>query len=279
MSKGRLSLVAAVLVVAAVVALGGWHHSDKGLPMTSARDGVTADELARAGDARVFFGHQSVGMNLLDAVPGVYRAHGLTAPPVTEGTPAPGGSGGVFVHRFIGRNEDPMSKIKDFDATVRAGLGHQVDVAMMKFCYIDITTSTDVDALFAVYRGTLDALQRDFPGVTFLAVTVPLTTEQGLLAQAKNWIRRSDRMSPAENVVRERLNTLIRQHYSGKHLFDLAALESTAPDGSRVTGTSGGQPYAALYDGYSSDGGHLDVTGAQVVATGWLRAVAAVSAR
>jgi hypothetical protein len=237
---------------------------------------VTADELVRAGRARVFFGHQSVGSDVLAAVPAVYRAHDLAAPAVTDAAAAPGGPGGVVVHRFIGRNEDPMSKIRDFDAAVRGGLGEQVEVAMMKFCYVDITTATDVDGLFTAYRDTITALRRDYPRVAFVAVTVPLTTDQGLLARARNWIRRSDRMSRAENAVRERFNGLIRQH-AGEHLFDLAALESTAPDGSRVTGTAGGRPYAALYEGYSSDGGHLGVTGARLAATAWLRAVAAAA--
>ena len=43
----------------------------------------------------------------------------------------------------------------------------------MKFCSLDITSSTDVDAIFARYRDTMAALERDFPDVTFIHVTVP----------------------------------------------------------------------------------------------------------
>ena len=61
---------------------------------------------------------------------------------------------------------------------MRSGLGQHVDVAMMKLCYVDINSGTDVDALFATYRTTMAALQREVPGVTFIHVTVPLTTER-----------------------------------------------------------------------------------------------------
>ena len=94
--------------------------------------------------------------------------------------------GGFIGHAFIGENEKPLLKIEDFDAKMRSGIGEQVDVAMMKLCYVDITSDTDVDALFATYRETIAALERDFPKVTFVHVTVPLMTEQGLLSKLKS---------------------------------------------------------------------------------------------
>ncbi len=57
---------------------------------------------------------------------------------------------------------------------------------MMKLCYVDIAADTDVDALFAAYRETIATLERDFPKVTFVHVTVPLMTEPGLLSKLKS---------------------------------------------------------------------------------------------
>ncbi len=145
---------------------------------------------------------------------------------------------------------------------MRGGMGRQVDVALMKFCYVDITTGTDVDALFARNRDTMGALERDFPNVTFIHVTVPLTTVSG---------------GQAENVARERLNALIRGEYAGRHLFDLAAIESTKPDGTRVSGRYDNQGYFALYDGYASDVGHLNAVGSKIAATAFLDAIAQAS--
>jgi hypothetical protein len=230
---------------------------------TSGTTEVTASELAKVARTRVFFGHQSVGMNILEGVPGVFSASGVAAPPVKEGEAAPGAAGGFVTHAFIGENEKPLLKIDDFNAKLRAGVGTQVDVAMMKFCYVDVYANRDVDALFARYRDTMAGLERDFPNVTFIKVTVPLTT-LGSGGQA-------------DNATRERLNALIRREYTGRHLFDLAAVESTAPDGTRAASPFEGQESFALFDGYAADEGHLNATGARRAASAWLKAIAEAS--
>jgi hypothetical protein len=245
----------------------------------SVASGITTDDLAKVSRTKVFFGHQSVGMNVLDGVPGVYRARAMAAPAIEQGDVGPGTSAGFIGHAFIGENEKPLLKIQDFDGKLRGGIGQYADVAMMKFCYVDITSNTDVSALFATYRETVAGLTRDFPEVTFIHVTVPLMTGQGQMSKLKSLLTGSNRWGPAENVARERLNALMRREYAGGHLFDLAAVESTAPDGSRATGTHQGQPYYRLYDGYAADSGHLNADGAQVAATAWLQAIAQASAR
>jgi hypothetical protein len=202
--------------------------------------------LTDAGQTRVFFGHQSVGANVLDGVRGLYASGGVSAPPISNGVPADT-AGGFIAHRYIGQNGDPASKIAAFDSAIRGGIGNQVDVALMKLCYVDISANTDVNALFATYRNTLSALQRDYPGVAFLHTTVPLTTD-----------------NPANNANREKLNSMIRSTYGGQ-LFDLAAAESTKPDGTRVSG---------LYTGYASDSGHLNPAGASAAGSAFLTAIA-----
>jgi hypothetical protein len=221
---------------------------------------ATAGALETDARTRVFFGHQSVGMNVLSGVPHVFSAHGVAAPPIEEGTARPGPAGGFVVHAFIGKNEEPVSKIEDFDAKLRSGLGGQVNVAMMKFCYVDITHSTNVSSVFTRYRDTLRALERDFPKVKFIAVTVPLTTMRG--------------GSEADNAAREQFNALLRGEYSGRRLFDLALVESTDPSGARVSGTYQSKQFFALYDGYAADEGHLNSKGSERVASAWLAAVA-----
>lgn len=225
---------------------------------------VSADEVAAGARARVFFGHQSVGGNVLSGLPRVFTAHNVPAPPVEEGTAHQGHAGGFVAHAFVGENEKPVSKIRDFDARLRSGLGGQVNVAMMKFCYVDVTRDTDVNALFTQYRDTLRALERDFPNVRFVAVTVPLTTARS--------------GSEADNVNREQLNALIRGEYSGRRLFDLALVESTAPDGARVSGTYQGKQFFALHEGYAADEGHLNSTGSERAASAWLHTVAQAAA-
>ncbi len=250
----RRPVAAVVAVVALVVALTAVQGN-----VASA---IATADLTAVAHTRVFFGHQSVGMNVLGAVPGVYADNGVSAPLIEQGRTEPGPNGGFIAHQFIGENGKPLLKLEDFDRTMRGGMGRQVDVALMKFCYVDMTTSTDVDALFARYRDTMGALERDFPNATFIHVTMPLTTEPG---------------AQAENVARERLNALIRGEYAGRHLFDLAAIESTKPDGTRVSGRYDNQGYFALYDGYASDMGHLNAVGSKIAAAAFLEAIAQAS--
>jgi hypothetical protein len=240
---------------------------------------ISVAELEKAARTRVFFGHQSVGMNILDGVAPVFSAHGVQAPPIEQRRTATDAAGGFVAHALIGQNTDPLQKVQDFDAVIRGGMGEQVDVAVMKFCYIDITPDTDVEALFATYRDTITGLEKDYPRVTFIKATVPLTTEPGTLGRIKQRLSGNTGYGRAANATRERLNELIRREYPADHLFDLAAVESSTPQGARVSGRHQGQPYFALYSGYASDSGHLGPDGSQRAATAWLAAVARASSR
>jgi hypothetical protein len=282
--------VAAVFAVVAVVALvltlavvmADRLNKEMSMPIQgNAAAAITTEELIAVAHTRVFFGHQSVGMNMLDAVPGIYADHGVSAPPIEQGRAEAAPNSGFIAHQFIGENTKPLLKIDDFDRTMRDGMGRRVDVALMKFCSLDITSSTDVDAVFAKYRDTMAALERDFPDVTFIHATVPLATEPNLLSELKTLVKkvigRMDAGGHADNVARERLNALIRREYGGRHLFDVAAIESTKPDGTRVSGRYDNQLYFALYDGYASDRVHLNAVGSQVAATAFLEAIVQAS--
>ncbi len=239
---------------------------------------ITTDQLATVDRTRVFFGHQSVGENILDGVPTVYEQAGMTGPPIEMGGTEPGPQGGFITHDFIGENEHPLLKIQDFDKTLRSGLGNKVDVAMMKLCFLDINTKTDVSALFEQYRDTISALERDFPDLRFVHMTVPLLTDSTIKNRIKIKLGGSDRYGQGENVMRERYNQLVRNEY-GDRVFDIAAIESTAPDGTRNQLQYNGQPYHALYPGYASDIGHLNSAGSTLVATAFLQAIASASPR
>jgi hypothetical protein len=258
--------VALVLAVAVVMAVVMADHRSKEKPISmqgNVASAITTD-LTAVARTRVFYGHQSVGRNVLDAVPGVYAEHGVSAPPIEQGDNQPGPKGGFIADQLIGENGKPLLKLEDFDRTMRGGMGRQVDVALMN---IDGKHGMDVDALFARYRNTMGALERDFPNVTFIHVTVPLFTD------ALEWEK-------ADDVAVERLNALIRGEYGGHHLFDLAAIESTKPDGTRVSGSYDNHGYFALYDEYQSGDGfgiHLNGGASMMAATAFLDAIAQAS--
>ncbi len=274
-------ILVAVVVVAALGVVGFmaytllWKETapvQTGTPPGS----ITAQDLEAAAGARVFFGHQSVGANMISGIPPVYAEQGLTPPEIVDSAEAIDGEA-FFENAPIGENGDPAGKLAAFQQVLKGGVGDSVDVAFMKFCYVDITAATDVQALFDEYRTTMASLEQAFPDVTFLYVTTPIMTDQtGTKARVKAFLGRGDGSGPADNAARERFNALMRQEYAGTgRLIDLAAAESTAPDGRRVTGSFEGQTYYALYPGYASDPGHLNDVGSQVAAAEMLKVIAA----
>lgn len=272
MRKKLMIVAAAAAAVALVAAFAYVRANPRGESYMSPT--VNETDLASLAESTVFFAHQSVGANVLDGIPSVYADHGVSAPTITETTGAAADGPGLL-HVQIGTNGDPLGKIEAFDSMIRSGLGDTIDVAVLKLCYVDIHEGADVEAIFAAYRDTLAALQRDYPDVAFIASTVPVTVKRGPLASLKALLGKADRYGPEHNTVRQELNSLLRDEYSASgRLFDVAALESTTAGGDRVTGRHDGRVYYSLNEAYASDRGHLNSVGAAAVATGFLAVVA-----
>lgn len=228
-----------------------------------AADPVLHASLQRVAHERVFFGHQSVGAQILQGV------KELSA---QEGVP-------VFIQdRFVPENGDPLRKLESFKAFV--GTGSQYDVALVKFCYVDINANTDAAALFDQYRRTINELRARNPRTVFVHATLPLTTVQ---TGPRAWVKRLIGRSPygtVENVRRDEYNRLLRATYAGREpIFDLARIESTAPDGTLVTVTWNGLTAPALSPAYTEDGGHLNARGRLLAAREFLTVLAQASSQ
>ena len=209
---------------------------------------------------RVFFGHQSVGVNLLDGVRAL-AAREQVAIRVVEVPPAPAIEPGSIGHAFVGRNTDPESKLRDFERALASGAAAGVELAMVKLCFVDVTADADVARLFSEYQASMARVHAASPRTTIVHVTVPLTTVQGGL---KGWVKRLLGRAPSgflENVHREEFNALLRAAYQGREpLFDLARVESTR-DGRAETVEWGGRVVPALLAELTDDGGHLNHEG------------------
>ncbi len=230
-----------------------------------------ADDIIRqVASRRIFFGHQSVGANILDGVNDVSGGQLR----IREGRSSALLASPGFLHARLGQNEAPASKVADFEAALDA-LGGAVDIAFFKFCYIDFTAQTDVEQLFEGYLATLKRLEAKYPKVTFVHVTVPLTVvPQGPAAWLKTAVTRRPPWGANENLARHRFNMLLRTRLAGKPLFDLAALESSRDDGSTQTYAHQGQTVPALISDYSDDGQHLNSVGQRRVAEALLTLLA-----
>jgi len=263
---GRLGIGLLLFATATLIGACGGGAVQEGAVLRSSLGEVPDSTWAGLGAKRIFFGHQSVGANIMAGVADLVAAEprlGLRV--VTDAAALD--SGGAFLHGPVGSNGDPGGKTDDFAARIEGPLAGRLDVAFHKYCYVDVTAATDVPAVFEHYRQTMARLAAAHPGVVFVHVTTPLVTVPGGAAVS---LKRMLGRTPgrfADNLARERFNQLMRRTYAGREpLFDLAAIESTRPDGSRETFAAGGHRAYALVPAYASDGSHLNEVGRRRVA-------------
>jgi hypothetical protein len=211
---------------------------------------------ARVGQARILFAHQSVGANILDGMRDLENESGASIP--IAAFEASRQWAGIASAR-VGRNGDPRSKTAAFAAAVAQS---SPSIALHKYCYVDLHRDGDAAGLFDFYRAQVTALAQASPATTVLHVTMPLmTADEGVTSAIKRWLGRS-RDRAADNAVREKFNSLMRAAFPADAILDLAALESSV------------EPRALRAD-FTTDGGHLNDLGRQVVAAAFLEFLSA----
>lgn len=225
-----------------------------------APDATLHAELEHIAQRRIFFGHQSVGVNLLDGVRQLSENAAVSVR-IVETPEAGNVPAATFGHAFLFKNGEPLLKLQSFEQAFGQHPAN-IDIALLKFCYVDINADTDVKALFACYQAVIGRLRVGNPGTTFVHVTVPLTKiGRGTSAPLRRLLGRAPE-GAIENVRREDYNVLLRQTYQGREpIFDLARVESTTPDGRAVTVEWNGRVAPAMVPAYTDDGGHLNLAG------------------
>lgn len=209
--------------------------------------------------AKIYFGHMSVGFNILSGVEMLREENSkLEKLNIVETDDGAAMTASGLYHSRIGKNGFPYVKTDNFkEILMKDSTGNHIDVALFKFCYVDFNKETDVDKLFDYYTETMESLQNTYPDLKIVPVTVPLLVHSwGLKGFIKNIIRKD-----MANIRRNEFNQRLREVYKDRPVYDLAAVESTYPDGSRETFTTDGKEYFALIKGYTYDGGHLNEPG------------------
>lgn len=234
-------------------------------------------QLQRVAGMRIYWGHQSVGANVLDGLKLVADKSGVPVH-IVESTSAQAVPPASFGHTFVAENRNPLGKLQAFD-TAMGVQPSGVDIAMVKFCYVDFEANTDVKALFARYQDTVKRVQARNPQLKIVHITTPLTTVQtGPKAFLKSLLG-TPPYGALENQRREEYNALLRQAYEGKEpFFDLARLEYTAPDGTASTYAWKGTAIPVLTAAYTEDGGHLNTQGQMLAARQFVGVLAAAAA-
>jgi hypothetical protein len=252
-----------------------------GVPAPAGAGNVDAKlrgNLERLAQMRVFFGHQSVGANILDGVRQLALETGI-AVRIAEVNNADGIAPGTFGHAWIGENGKPALKLNAFEAAVDSQSG-DLDVALVKLCYLDIAADTDVKALFERYRATIARLKTKHPHTIFVHVTAPLTyVQSGVKAYIKRLLGRAP-YGAAENVRRAEYNALVRETYGGREpIYDLARIESTAPDGTVIAAEWMGHSVPELAPEFTDDGHHLNAAGRLRAAREFVSVLSAAAGR
>lgn len=250
--------------------------------VTAAADGGAksmASELVPAlvevRKGRVLFSHHSVGEDLLAGIRTLDAEGGGPALRIErlESGAAPGDGAALF-HASGGRNTDPRSKIAFFRELVDRAAPARPQLALMKLCFVDFGPRTDVDALFAEYRETIEALRRRHPGIRFAHVTVPLFARPTGPKWALYRLLGREVWEDEANARRSAYNKLLAQAFPSDPVFDLASAESAGPDGVPSTFELRGATYPSLHPAFTTDGGHLNAAGQRAVGAAALRFLA-----
>ena len=244
-------------------------------------DSVPEDYWEHLARKRVFFGHQSVGDNILDGIEDLMGKDSNIRLEIigTDHQNAEDGPG--VYHKKIGRNTRPKSKLIAFRRELDQQAGFPFDIAMMKFCYVDLMNDDDPEAVFDLYKTTMSELEVRYPETVFVHATVPIeavnsNVKRVLKESIKSLIGR--RGVVENNSVRQRYNDLVRSTYEGRGwIFDIAQAEMTAPDGSVSFKTSESRRVFLMDGQYSGDGGHLNRLGRRRVAEELLVVLAMVA--
>lgn len=218
----------------------------------------TPEQRTSLSGQRLFFGHQSVGQNILDGVQAIAaEMEGLDLD-IREATEWPR-TQGALLHAFVGVNTRPYTKIKAFQETLRENPG--ADMALMKFCYVDINKHSDPAAIFQAYQKALKEMQKTHPKTLFLHVACPLFAPPSgaktrLKETVKKWIRRPDWR--VDNLRRMEFNGMLRAAYGENNVFPLDYLEASGETGKIEYWDRSGKKIPALLPLNTTDGGHLN---------------------
>lgn len=237
---------------------------------------ITTEQWTRLADRRLFFGHQSVGGNILDGVAEVLRDHPEIPLRVIETADPAAMRGPGLYHARIGKNGEPETKLASFKQIAAAGMG-EGGTAMVKYCYVDVTGRTDPVALFESYRREVDSLRAAHPGLTIVHVTLPLETDWGEYFHWKRVIRGQLTTHRELNFLRQRYNERLRETYGGREpVFDLAHLQSIGADGKVRTVRYRRTRVPILAREWTYDGGHLNEAGRRRIAEAFLATLASL---
>lgn len=228
---------------------------------------ISVEKWEQLSHKRIYFGHQSVGFNIIDGIEKVLVLHPTIKLVIVETRQNDLLDKGIFAHFRVGKNTNPFTKIDDFVDVIGNELDKPPDIAFFKFCYVDVPDNVAVNKLFEQYKVKTEALKKEHPNLTIIHFTMPLRTQLfSWKTKLKKFIGKES-WELAENIKRNNYNKLLLKEYKGRQpIFDIASYQATLQNGSKAFFKYNGEQILYMQDSYSSDGGHLNSLGSQVIA-------------
>jgi hypothetical protein len=246
-------------------------------------DDVPGEYWAKLAEKKIFFGHQSVGYNIIDGITDIINERDYIKLNIIEVREPSAFEQPVLAHSQVGMNTKPFSKIKRFVEIMDSGVGSKVDIAFFKFCYVDIMRDSNPQEIFDSYSAAMKELAKRYPNTKFLHVTVPIRsvpkgTKRNLKQTIKLLIGKPGFLE--DNMMRRHYNDLLNNAYSKTGLFfDLAFVESVNASGFGCYALKGAEKVSVMAPEYTKDGGHLNSQGRKKVAEQLLIILAEIAGR
>lgn len=256
----------------AAVALAACGPGEMPMPVNVADYKADLDTIARA---RILFGHQSVGRNVLKGLAELSREADVPLQIAGVETANTVDMPGLF-HVDIGKNREPMGKIDEYSRLLQSSGRVPYDAAILKFCYEDLSDAgmRDPVALVDAYAKGVAVIRQSLPKLRLVHATVPLRSDpSGWKTPIKRLIGRATE-EDAGNQMRAAFNIELRKRFAGQPLFDIAEIESTLPSNRLNAFMLGNESIPTLAAVYTNDGGHLNALGQQKAAMAFVRALA-----
>ena len=268
--KLLIALICSTLLITLSCSQGG-EMEQKKVTYSSLKD-IPDAAWTKLSQEKIYFGHQSVGYNIIDGIKDLMKENSKIKLNIVETKDVKDIKDGALAHSRVGKNTEPETKMDDFENVLANGAGNNADAAALKFCYVDMTGKSDVVKLFDEYKNRVAKIHKEYPDLTIIHFTDPLMVAKKTW---KTWLKQIMRKKViwefADNINRNKYNALLTKEYEGKEpILDIAAIESTKPDGSRQSFEVDGVTYYSLYPGYTTDGGHLNELGRKKVAEQFL---------
>ncbi len=232
---------------------------------------IPKSEWDKVLNKKIFFAHQSVGSNIIQGINELSDEYPWLKFNFTKSDEIENFNTSFFSHTNIGKNTQPDTKTDEFKQILESDLLEKVDIAALKFCYVDFNQDTDVLKVFSRYKKAVESIRDKNPETIIIHFTVPLTTLQSGI---KAWVKKiigKPLGGFKSNIVRNQYNDFLVKEFSEKDMvFDVAKYESTLPNGQRSEYKDGANTYYSLANEYTDDGAHLNKKGRKYIAEKFL---------